>query len=502
MKKHILFIVGLTCFFSNAQNINDVLLYSKDNTQGTARYQAMSGAFGALGGDLSSLNVNPAGSAVFNNSQFTISASNYNVKNEAYMNVDFAPKTSTNEFNFNQIGGVIVLNSKNPNSNWKKISLGFNFDKVQDFNSEYTASYNTANGIDNYFLSFADGEQLGLLQIQNGEFIEEAYLDIGASLGFGSQQAFLGLYGGLINAIDPDDENNIAYESNATYTTVDQEYRKVTSGYNDRYTFNIGGQYRDDLYLGASININSIYYEQLNELTETGYDASSQIQFAYFDNFLITDGNAFSFDLGAIKKINNNVRLGASYKSPTWYRLEDQFSQQINSDLADNEIDFINFNIVNLYEKYTIKVPSELTGSVAVIFGTNGLLSLDYSYQDMSKAELRPESDPSFESQNELISEELGAVSTFRLGGEYRIKQFSLRGGFRYEESPYNNNTIGDLTGYSSGIGFNFGPSKLDLAINTYSQDSKESVLSTDATPTLNVDRTNTNVTLSYTVNF
>jgi hypothetical protein len=502
MKKYALLIIGFVSFFSNAQNINDVLRYSKDNTQGTARYQAMSGAFGALGGDLSSLNVNPAGSAVFNNSQFTISATNYNVGNEAYMNVNNGAKINTNELSINQFGGVIVLKTKNPNKNWKKISLAFNFDRAQDFNSQYNASYSTTNGMDQYFLSFADGKPLGPLQIQSGEFIEDAYLDIGASLGFGSQQAFLGLYGGLIDAVDPDDTNNIAYESLASYDTVDQEYRKTTTGYNDKYIFNIGGQYKEDLYLGASININDIYYEQLNELTETGYNTNSQVQFAYFDNFLITDGTAFSFNLGAIKKINNNIRLGASYQSPTWYRLSDQFSQQINSTLADDEIDFINFNIVNLYEKYTIKVPSKLTGSLALVFGTNGLLSLDYSYQDMSQALLKPESDSGFEAENEYISEELGAVSTIRLGGEYKIRQVSLRGGFHYEQSPYNNDTIGDLTGYSGGIGYNFGPSKLDLAVNTYSQDSKETILSTDATPTLNVDRVNTNVTLSYTVNF
>ncbi|MEP5428457.1 MAG: UPF0164 family protein, partial [Flavobacteriaceae bacterium] len=73
MKRIITFIMVLSCVFLSAQNINDVLRYSSENIQGTARFQAMGGAFGALGGDLSSLNVNPAGSAVFNYSQFTIS---------------------------------------------------------------------------------------------------------------------------------------------------------------------------------------------------------------------------------------------------------------------------------------------------------------------------------------------------------------------------------------------------------------------------------------------
>ena len=66
MKKYIfLFALGLTASIAQSQEVSDALLYSQENLNGTARFRAMSGAFGALGGDLSSINVNPAGSAVF-----------------------------------------------------------------------------------------------------------------------------------------------------------------------------------------------------------------------------------------------------------------------------------------------------------------------------------------------------------------------------------------------------------------------------------------------------
>ena len=41
-----------------------------DNSVGSARFQSMGGAFGALGGDLSAININPAGSAVFIDNQY------------------------------------------------------------------------------------------------------------------------------------------------------------------------------------------------------------------------------------------------------------------------------------------------------------------------------------------------------------------------------------------------------------------------------------------------
>jgi hypothetical protein len=65
MKK--IFLINLTVFsisFGYSQEVSDALRYSQDNLNGTARFRALSGAFGALGGDLSSINVNPAGSAV------------------------------------------------------------------------------------------------------------------------------------------------------------------------------------------------------------------------------------------------------------------------------------------------------------------------------------------------------------------------------------------------------------------------------------------------------
>jgi len=83
MIRNYTFILLLVCAFASGQNINDVLRYSGENSYGTARFQGLNGAFGALGGDMSSLNVNPAGSAVFNNSLFSVTGSNYNAKNDA-----------------------------------------------------------------------------------------------------------------------------------------------------------------------------------------------------------------------------------------------------------------------------------------------------------------------------------------------------------------------------------------------------------------------------------
>ncbi len=501
MKSHLTFIMLLACAVTSAQNISDVLRYSTENIQGTARFQGMGGAFGALGGDLSALNTNPAGSAVFNNSLFSVSGTHYTMDNAAsYFNG--ANGTISHDVDLNQLGGVFVFKSTNPDADWKKLSLAVNYDVVENFDNEFFVAGDSNQGIDNYFLDFAQGVPFGSILLQDGEFLEEAYLDIGAAQGFGDQQAFLGYYGGIIDPAELEDANT-TYISNADYSSVNQEFLRSTSGYNSRFTLNVASQYRETLYLGASLNFHNLVYDRYDQFTENGYDADSEIQFTTFDNLLHTEGTGFSFSLGAIAKLNEFIRIGGSYQSPTWYRLTDDLSQRINSDLADDDINFINFNVVNLFEVYRIKTPGKITGSLAIVFGKNGLLSFDYGYQDMSQAELRPDSDPSFAVVNTDISNQLGAVSSFRVGGEYRIERFSLRGGYRFEQSPYEDgNIVGDLQGISGGIGYSFGASRLDLAVSRTERDVAEFLFDTGLTTPAAVNRLNTNVTLGFTLNF
>ncbi len=500
MKKFTLFIMGVLCASVSAQNINDVVRYGTENLIGTARFQSMGGAFGALGGDLSSLNINPAGSAVFNYSEFTITGSNYNRNNDAFFG-NSLQNTELNSLEINQAGAVFVF--KSPNSPWKKLSLAVNYDMVENFDNEFFASGNTTQGIDNYFLGFAQGVPFGNILLGDNEFLEEGYLRIGAEQGFGDQQAFLGYFGGIIDPTDPDNLDGTSYISNAQYSSVNQEYFQSTNGFNSKFTLNMAGQYQENLYVGASLNFHTLLYERLTQLDETGYDTDSEIQFTTFDNFLRSEGTGFSFSLGAIAKLNDNVRVGGSYQSPTWYSFLDDTSQRINSDLADDDIGFLDFNIVNLFDEYRIKIPSKLTGSVAVVFGKEGLLSFDYGYQDMSQAELRPTTDPSFADENEFIAAQLGVVNTYRIGGEYRIDNVSLRGGYRYEESPYENDGIvGDLEGYSAGFGYSFGGSRLDLAVSRTEQDVNELFFDSGIANAADVNRINTNISLGYTLKF
>ncbi|MUU79742.1 OmpP1/FadL family transporter [Winogradskyella endarachnes] len=477
MKKILMLSIGLlSTSYILAQDITDAVRYSMDEIQGTARFRAMSGAFGALGGDMSSININPAGSAIFNNSEASLSLGYFNKNNDVSY---FNGQNSTSESNvdLNQLGAAFIFKNVNENSKWKKFSLSIAYDRSADFDDEWIATGTNTNSIDSYFLGYANSGDIefGTLKLLPGEYIEEAYADIGTlQNGYAIQQAFLGYWSGILDPEDLDDDTNdneTNYISNVASGDFNQTYLYASNGYNGKLAFNFAADYDNKLYFGINLNSHFINYEKLTRLRETNSNSGSVVNNIAFDNLLNTTGTGFSFQLGTIAKITNDLRVGLSYNSPTWFRISDELIQNIDSNNADSEIYYIG-SIVNIYEEYKLKTPSKITGSIAYIFGKKGLLSFDYSVKDYSTTKFRPTSDAYFSSLNNQISNELTSASSYKLGGEYRHKQLRFRGGYHFEESPYEDNGFyGDLDGYSVGLGYSFGNFNIDLA---YSQSERD----------------------------
>ena len=90
-----------------------------------------------------------------------------------------------------------------------------------------------------------------------------------------------------------------------------------------------------------------------------------------------------------------------------------------------------------------------------------------------------------------------------RIGGEYKVKQWSIRGGYRFEESPYKVDfAMGDLTGYSAGLGYNFGESRIDLSYANSHRNFNQSLISSGMNDTSRIRNVQNNVTVTYSINF
>ena len=180
MNKYIKFLLTLflLSFVNNdvfSQNpfgyYKDVLKFSHYFNGGSARIQAIGGASYSLGGDISSISLNPAGTGFFNKKIFSLSYNSKSIKNNAL----FIGETSSSQISLKDIDNIsILLPVKNRSIYFNpgtsecpecsKLNIGLSYTRIKDFgNDRYYRGYNDNNSIIDYFLYDAQGVPLSQL---------------------------------------------------------------------------------------------------------------------------------------------------------------------------------------------------------------------------------------------------------------------------------------------------------------------------------------------------
>ncbi len=501
MKKIILALLGIISLtVSYGQDLSDALRYSTENTQGTARFKAMSGAFGALGGDMSGVSINPAGSALFNLSHGSLSLSNNSVSNDVGYSGS-STKENKDSFDLNQIGAAFVFKNKNDASLWNKFVLSVFYEQLDNYDDNFLAAGVSSNSIGSYFTDYANGLRLDEISKFDDQTNTEAYAEIGQRYGFENQQAFLGYYSSVIAHIEDTDEN-MAYTLNIAPGDFYQEYSYASTGYNGKFSVNAGFQYDKNIYFGMTLNSHFINYERSTYFYEENTNVGSTINQVDFENNLLTTGEGFSLQLGTIFKLNDAFRVGLAYDSPTWLTLRKETTQYISTidDFLSIKYE-VNPNVINIFPDYKIQTPAKITGSAAYIFGDTGLISIDYSRKDYSTTEFKSNTD-NYSLENSFINNSLKAADTFRIGGELRHQKYSFRGGYKMEQSPYSDTSVyGDLKGFSLGLGYNFGNTRLDLAYENSKRETDYQLFNAGTLGAAQINATNTNVSITLSMN-
>ncbi|OYU82093.1 MAG: transporter [Flavobacterium sp. BFFFF1] len=486
MKKYLsILILGLAAVSTQAQDATDGLRYAQDNLNGTARFRAMGGAFGALGGDFSSLNVNPAGSAIFTNNQAALTLSSVNTTNRSNY---FGEKYNENDntFDLNQVGGIWIFKDTSEKTGWNKIALGLNYENANLFDNSVFYRGHNGNSVANYFTSYANGIPLSTI---TGNNFEDLY--------YNEQQAYLGYEGFIIN---PGAGNT--YTSNVTgANNFYQENTIVSTGYNGKLSFNAAVSYKDKYYIGLNLNSHftdfnrhTSFYEDYQDAP--GHNNNAGLQALRFSNDLTTYGSGFSFQLGGIAKLTKEFRVGLAYESPTWYSLKDELLQTLAVRTAEQGDFYADPDIKIIYPTYKLQTPSRYTGSLAYVFGTKGLISVDYSMKDYSNTRFKPKAE--FTTANAQMADLFDTSGELRVGGEYKVKKWSFRGGYRFEKSPYKNDAVmSDLNAYSAGLGYSFGDTKIDVSYTKARRDYQQSSFSQGLTDSATINQRNHNVSLT-----
>lgn len=422
MIKKTISVLGISAsFFAAAQDVSTIQnihsVYG-EHLPATAKFNAMAGAHGALGGDVSSLSSNPAGLGVAITSDLSATLLIQN-SNDTSTLFGTARDYKVKNTGIGHVGAVASFDVGN-RSAWKFVNLGLAFStkSVEDY-SEVSA---------NNSISFD------------------------------------------LPAADPADSDVVSFNRHA--------YDRV--GTVSKTSLGVGGNYDNRFYIGGSVNIHSSAIDQ-SDTAEMTYASDGQSEsFTKQYTPYSENGAGFSANVGIIGKINNQFRIGASVETPTWWQIDRSYTYyDVNN--ADND---------GVYsEVRKLQTPLKATVSAAFVPSKNFALNADYTI-GLTKPKYKGE-DSGIQAEFDNLYNEAGkSMSEVKVGAEYRIAGFRLRGGYGFATSPFNSSSVSALgnsntavqTAYSdlyagkkttigAGIGYDFRSFYIDAAYNRIQHD-------------------------------
>jgi hypothetical protein len=451
MKKHayiLLTVIILTSITLSvkSQDYIDALRYSKDFYGSTARSAGMGAAFGALGGDFSSLSINPGGLGVYRSSEFTISPS-FSTSTVKSNYLGTMSEDNNSNMALSNMGLVLTFPA-NKESGWINTNLSFGYNKTNYFSENIlTHGYNASNSIADYFTQNAKGISPNNLD----QFWEHLAFDtyvIDTSMGQ------------YVPNISPG---------------VDQRMAISTTGSSGEYNFGFGANYNNQLYLGASFNITSANYDEENNYYETNTkNVNSDFVSMNFYRSLIAYAHGYNFKAGIIVRPIPSLRIGVAVHSPTFYNIHENYYNSMSSTFNNGTYNAESPDGIN---EYSLTSPGRLIGSVAYMFQDLALLSVDYEYVDYSSMKLRNGIDGyDYSSENTEINQNMRATNNIRAGVEIKLGTFFIRGGYEFYQSPYSSSDINNNANtnvFTGGVGYHDKNFFIDLAY-TYSKLSED----------------------------
>lgn len=389
-----------------AQEAFDLLKYSMTEPYGTARAMSMANAFGALGGDMSSLAINPAGLGIYRSGELTYT----HALSSVGVSADFREtgvgisdrKTRTLPANFGFVSAYRTDNEEG----FANYNFAVSYNRLKNF-SRHTA----VRGV-NRPVSLLDN-----LVVNSGleDFMYKAYM--------------------------LDDAYNPILAANET---VDNEQYMMESGRSDVWDFGFGFNYGYFVYFGMAIGVQSINYRldtYYQEVFELGGDFR-------LSNDLRTSGNAINAKFGLILRPTAALRLGLAVHTPTYYDLVDVTSTTMTAsgivydNVTHNTVQKTNNGQFSSYA-YHLKTPTRMVYSAAFQLGRRGFLSADLEQTFYSAMQEKDAYGYVYNDVSADVHTYFRDALNLRLGLEWRFSDvFSGRCGYAHYMSPVRTEVI------------------------------------------------------------
>lgn len=460
--KYLFLFISIIFFLPSlqAQLPEDALRNSWFIPMGSARSLAIGGAMGALGGDISANNINPAGIGLYKTKEFVISPGlafhnnkiNFRGTNNQSKDAGFAYGAT----------GIVVgsMNTAERNGNVTNNTFSFSITQLADFhNKTYYKGLNNVSSFSEQYL-----EEL-IATGASPQMAEQNYI-------FGSSLAYRTY---LIDTFNINGQF-AGYKSLVPVSTgINQEKTEETHGGIHELSFAFARNTADRLYLGASINLPITSYK--SNLTYTETDASGDPN-NDFDHFTFTQqyqssGFGINVKLGLIYKVSPLFRWGLAVHTPSFMSFRDQIRAAMTTNtegyagLVSESSDHLNNNQPGEVD-YILQTPWRAMMSGAFVLRENsdtklqrGFISADLEYVNYKSARFSTsvsgdESQSQYYQQvNATIKDFYKGALNFRLGGELKFDPWMFRMGGAYYGSPYSDNTLkASRIMASGGIGY------------------------------------------------
>jgi len=437
---------------ASAQDIYDAFNFSQNFYQGTARSLAMGNAMTAVGGDLGSININPAGSAVAGYNQIAISPSvSLSTSTSEYTPVygtDYTTKVADGYARLMLPNIGVTMNYK---TGLKYGIKSMTFGIVANSTNDYTMSME-AQGINK------QTTMLGAMATNAGGYTSsvlssnDAYYRTYAPWNVisGYQAGAISVYGdytdSYVGATEKIHSDNIIALAGA----LDQSYGMQRHGSKNDLVFNFGMNINDFIYLGANLGITSLSYQYDTYFKEAAVNTNDfDIDYAnggtlYFDNArnrysYNATGEGIYLKVGGIILPAPGLRIGAAIQTPTSMYITERWQYANDVNFTDASFNGSAYSPEGEYI-YRLRSPYRVNAGIAYSLLGMAMISVDYEMADYSTMKFNDAdySDTgSFNDVNRDIYDFAGVQHMLRVGAEYKpVAKFALRAGYNFTTSP------------------------------------------------------------------
>lgn len=424
---------------------------------GTARSMAMGNAFTALGADMVSASLNPAGIGMYVENDVSFSMMMQFTKSptrnsDAYYND--VPKSEqmfsdhTERFAMSSAGGVAT--AYRGTGLLTNFNIGFVYNRIADFNSN-TLNASIGNSAEdsmaNFLCTLSNVDRLETLPDGSMPLGQDPYY-WGAVLAYKTYITNKDDQGWYIDRIDPTAE-------------IDQYSSVETRGSLGEYAITFGFNFIDKVYFGATMGIQSLNYRRNTYYGEnyiypggiypSGEDMPYQLEYMNYMQRTKLTGTGVNFKVGVTARPVDFLRIGVAYHSPTWFNTALFYSGEMStcSYSAGNNPDGFDVgpNGYIYHDVYTgvwsddgphswnFRTPSRLLTGVAVTIAKRVIVSADYerSWYQSTRLQHSPIMGLSY---TQMMKDVFKGSNTLRVGAEGYILPFlSLRAGYIWNGS-------------------------------------------------------------------